>query len=495
MRAYRFLLVLVALLSYQKTIGQKEDYIWYFGHAGVGLDFNGCDPVVVNDGNLDESMWEGAASLADAETGDLLFYTSGLKVYNADHQVMLNGDPVGLSNSLAQMVVVPWPGSLSKYYLFIPELQGGVSWYPLHPAAFSLYYAVIDMSLEGGLGGVESKFNVLFTTPHCEFLTAIPHANGMDYWLVGHEFNSSRFFTYAISSAGISPTPIFQDIGPVIETPQLGGPHESNLDAVGSMRASPDGRQLAFTTNYNGITCLYDFDAASGVISEPIELSYSGSGYGLTFSPDGSKLYVSARAQQLSNAFQNGRLVQFDLASGSPQVIQASATIIYQITGNGGMATLKLGPDGKAYVARAGSDGTTDGDFFLGIVDEPNLAGSLCSYTHDGLWLGGHRGSWGLSNSLEFGHNCRLTDIPERDINCNEVMVRASSASIFIALPCAGVFTDFAMVSTDGRTIVTEQLDHETIFSWDARDLRPGVYLVTLTGPNSKLGRKILVLQ
>lgn len=462
--------------------GQKEDHIWYFGPQGAGLDFSTCAPTVLTDGSADGMAWEGTTGICDGTTGELLFYTSGYRVYNSLRQPMVNGDPVGLSNSLAQMAIVPWPGSLTKYFLVIPEVQGGISWMPNDPAAFSLYYATIDMSLAGGLGAVESKFNVLLTTPHCEFLTVVPHANGTDFWLIAHGFGTNTFFVFAITAAGIAPVPTVQNVGPVVETPQPGAPSSSNIDAVGSIRASPNGTRLAFTTSYNGITCLFDFDANTGTISAPIPLSIPGGAYGISFSPDGSKLFVSVRSPIMSNTFQDGALVQFDLSSGDPNTIQASMSTIHQIVGNGGFATLKLGPDRKLYVARVSSGGNGDADQYLGVVHEPDQAGSACNYVHNGVWLNGLIGGWGLNNSIEYGHGCgEDTSLPEKD--CDGLVMSTLNGLYSITFDCGRTIERGVVLTTDGRRVRDLSLTNEgKMATWTMPSVAQGVYLVRLQG-------------
>ena len=60
---------------------QNEGNIRYFGY-GAGLDFNSGSTVALIDGMLNTS--EGCATISD-NSGDLLFYTDGMTVYNRNH--------------------------------------------------------------------------------------------------------------------------------------------------------------------------------------------------------------------------------------------------------------------------------------------------------------------------------------------------------------------------------------------------------------------------
>src|SRR5699024_12186554 len=71
-----------------KARAQLEASNWYFGHE-AGLHFEGCDdPTVLTDGQLNQL--EGCATISDSE-GNLLFYTDGIEIYDANHELMQNG--------------------------------------------------------------------------------------------------------------------------------------------------------------------------------------------------------------------------------------------------------------------------------------------------------------------------------------------------------------------------------------------------------------------
>ncbi|MEP7220629.1 MAG: hypothetical protein ABI876_17010, partial [Bacteroidota bacterium] len=71
---------------------QKENFKWYFGNKGA-IDFSGGTPVEAPASRM--FTQEGCSSIADPVTGELLFYTDGVTVWNRVHDVMRNG--LGLS--------------------------------------------------------------------------------------------------------------------------------------------------------------------------------------------------------------------------------------------------------------------------------------------------------------------------------------------------------------------------------------------------------------
>src|SRR5690606_9853197 len=62
---------------------------------------------------------EGISTMSDLD-GHLLFYTNGIKVWNAQHQVMPNGTGLlaNLSTSNASLIL-PMPAHAHLYYIFV----------------------------------------------------------------------------------------------------------------------------------------------------------------------------------------------------------------------------------------------------------------------------------------------------------------------------------------------------------------------------------------
>ncbi len=95
---------------------------------------------------------EGAASVADPVSGVCFFYSDGMTCWNAANQIMPNGDSLmgGIltwGGSTTQGVcIVPVIGVPGKYYIFCLNQLGFTP---------SLFYSVVDMSLNSGTGDVE----------------------------------------------------------------------------------------------------------------------------------------------------------------------------------------------------------------------------------------------------------------------------------------------------------------------------------------------------
>jgi hypothetical protein len=217
-----FFLVLFTSLVYS----QGEANIWYFGQ-NAGLDFNSGSPVALTDGQL--NTLEGCATISNS-VGQLLFYTDGVTVYNKNHTVMVNGtDLLGHSSSMQSATIVPKPGSNNLYYIFTTDAE-------TLPNGFR--YSVVDMDLDGGNGAVTTEKNILVYTPTTESLGVTKHANGIDFWVVTHEWNNNNFNAHLLTASGLSSVPITTSIG----LPISGG---SGFEAAGSIKLSPSGSKLA----------------------------------------------------------------------------------------------------------------------------------------------------------------------------------------------------------------------------------------------------------
>lgn len=407
---YTILIISVFLFSIE-TSAQKQNNNWYFSPMGAGLNFDNCAPTLVTNGPTNGLQFEGATSISDPTTGALLFYSDGLNIFNANHTLMQNGYQVALSNSNSQTIIIKKPGAANIYYFFNTDVQVGIIANPANLNATGISYATINMALSGGLGTVTSKLNILKPVGNCEFLTAVYHSNGTDIWLIGHEYWNNKFFAYLITSTGINPSPVFSNSGPLIQTSGGGYPVLGHFDAVGELKASTDGTRLAFTTFYSGHTCLFNFNKTTGVVSNPKILQIENGGYGVSFSPDNSKLYITG--VDTSGPFNygtNGKIYQFDISSNNIQTIQNSRVTINHAP-NGSYRSMKIGYDQKIYVARIGPNAL--GLAALGVIKNPNNSGLACNFVQSGVNLNGYIGSWGLNNSMEDTTVCLPTAMNE----------------------------------------------------------------------------------
>ncbi len=347
------------------SFAQNETNLWYFGY-NAAIDFTSGAPVSLNTSNV--STDEGSASISDS-AGNLLFYTDGITVWNANHVVMTNGSNLmGGISSTQSALIIPRPGSNTLYYIFTVSEQ-------LNPGG--LRYSVVDMSLQGGLGKVILK-NILLDDPSTEKITAVCHSNMMDIWVIAHDWNNNNFQAYLLSDTGLNISPVVSSSGAV---------HNGlNGNTIGYMKSSPDGSRLALAVYKDNFFEVFDFDKSTGIVSHDIHLpsfpQASSGAYGVEFSPYGSKLYGTVNTP--------GYIYQWDLNAGSDSSIVASKTLVgtSALDLNG---ALQLASDGKIYMAAYFSA-------WLGVINDPDTAGIGCNFVDQGFQLTSGFNGFGLPN-------------------------------------------------------------------------------------------------
>ncbi len=337
----------VSLLFNQAHADNGQGNIWYFGY-GAGLDFNSGSAVVLTDGQINQL--EGCATISDND-GNLLFYTDGMSVWNSDHAVMANGTGLlGDPSSTQSAVIVPKPGSSSIFYIFTVPAT--------HCAETDLRYSEVDMTLDDGLGDITTNKNVYVTGPVSEQVTAVVAANGQDIWVITHLSDSDTFHAFIVTSEGISDTPVVSNIG-----------YNHASAQIGYLKSSTSGSRLASASYFQQLAEVYDFDTATGEVSNALSLDVAGRDcYGVEFSPDETLLYITS--------YSPGMLMQFDLDAGDAAAISTSRVDI-SITGYGG--ALQLAPDNKIYLST--------GDAYLGAINAPNMQGEGCDYHNGAICL------------------------------------------------------------------------------------------------------------
>lgn len=332
---------------------QGEANYWYFGQ-NAGLDFTSGSPVAISNGQINTN--EGCAVLSNA-SGQLLFYTDGVTVYNRNHQIMANGTGLmGHPSSTQSATIVNKPNSSNLYYVFTLDANTGVN---------GFRYSVIDLNLNGGLGDVTSEKNSLITTPSCEKLAVVKHANNVDYWILVHGINNNIIYSYLLTSSGLSASPVNNPIGVVV-------PSNNMNNVLGYMKTSPDGKKLVLCHTILKTAELFDFDNTTGIVSNPIVLLSNDNNqmYGAEFSPNGKVLYISFQGAV-------NYLSQFNLSASNIPGSKIQLPLLYNYSGG-----LQLGPDGKIYLAQFNKTKLT-------AINNPNNLGSACNIVFNAVDLNG----------------------------------------------------------------------------------------------------------
>jgi gliding motility-associated-like protein len=319
------------------SFGQNQNNQWRFGF-GSAIDFNttppsyptGCALPTVQPPLIAGDLIEGTASIADRNTGNLLFYTDGITVWNSLNQPMPNGSNLGGNDALSSYmaaVIIPLPGSCSRYYIFCQD--------DFEEGSDGITYSVVDMSLDNGLGDIlpGQKSIPLYDNNLTEMLMAYPKSSGDGYWLISNGPNAVNptFAAFEVTSQGVNPVPV---LSPVL----LNGSGKLNYQGT---KFVCTGEYDPVLGNYLGFQ-LYDFNAATGQISNPVNIPFQTSGDVLQyfeFTFDGNYLYAGGPYT----------FYHFDLSLGNPNLIAASGTELFIGNSSNPHLAPQMGPDSNLY--------------------------------------------------------------------------------------------------------------------------------------------------
>lgn len=346
---------------------QNVNNIWTFGTGG-GLDFSTGTPTA-NTNSMDSEA--GCASVS-SYAGSLLFYSNGEKVWDRNHNIMPNG--TGLLGNLASntagqgVLIVPFINDTTRYYLFSQGTE--------------LYYSVIDMTLNNGLGNVVAgQKNIQLATGLGSELVAAPGDNCC-IWVLTHKSGMNQFLSFKVTEAGVNPVPVLSVSGTFFG---------NDAFATGMLKVSPTGKKLAISNFSINTTTppnpefdlpsyldMFDFNAATGVVNNARLVDSFSTFFqnvlGVCFSPDGTKLYTTNPFFPILPMGSGPGVAQYDITLGSTAAIIASKVGVGNTILCG---DLQIGADNKIYITPGWGMPATS----LDCINAPNITGTGCNYT------------------------------------------------------------------------------------------------------------------
>lgn len=491
--------ILQLLIPFTLVFGQGEANKWLAGYhvpAGPQPPW-GVSMIDFNPGFPDTSIttipmsFRFTCAIANDSAGNLLFYTNGVYIADASHDTMLNGsgiNPGPYVNTFRDAglripqgdIIIRDPGNLNEYYLFHETATYDSN---IGSQVEELYYSKIDMSLNGGLGAVTSKNNVLLhDTLLNGAITAVRHANGRDWWLQFHRWNSSTFVRYLITSGGIQ-GPFYQTIG-----------SHSQYGSTGGAIFSPDGSKFVHS-NIEMEVDLFDFDRCTGELSNLVHFHAPQPTYAIhaEFSPNNRFLYVNT----------DSTIYQYDLHANNIFLSRLTVAEFDTFADPGPpfwcfFDIPKLGPDNKIYYA----PGNTCASFH--VINDPDSLGRACNVTLHSLALPSYC-AWTIPNFYNFW----LGKIPGSDCdslidNLLDLPVENFSFKIF-PNPSDGI-VDFEFHShleqnftlnifnSEGKNFFQQIIQkNESTYRMPANVLKPGFYIAELRSNRSAYRQKLIV--
>lgn len=298
------------------------------------------------------STAEGSATFSSPSTGELLVYSDGTSIWDGAGNVVATG-LAGDTSSMHSAIIIPRP--LTPNRLFV--ITHGAS------STSSVAYREIDTT--GPVTALGSNTSVTLdggATTGREGMTLIPHANGLDYWLLISGNNA--VFVAPVTIAGIG-TPVR-----VPTMVPVWGPGWHIFTANNA------GTRLVISSNSGGPIVSFDFNRATGLLSgrTVIRATLDAEYYGGAFSPDDTKLYFTTLTSVRAGT-EYSRVYQYDFTTDTVTMLDERAPAYTN-------AQARLAPDGKVYVAT----GVVGAPFVntISVINNPNALGATAGFNYGG---------------------------------------------------------------------------------------------------------------
>lgn len=472
-RAYIILLVMI-IISHGGS-GQGRNANWCFGDsAGIKFTTGG----IIGITSVLQAQ-EASACISDS-TGNLTFYAGSLggnssyysNIYNYMNQLISNGDSIVSQTSITQgLLILPETINPHRYILLslgnIPNVIPKVS----------LFLTEIDMSQNGGAGGVISKNQIIDSTlNHSEKMIAIKHGNGRDWWLINHQHNSNLFIIRLISNNSIVFT-IYQPIGNIY----------SGV-GWGQMIVNQTGDKIV-VADYSGILEKYDFNRCTGQLMNFIDMS--------DIPIPGFDRYYGTSISELNVLYYStvDSIWQMDLNVINP--ILTKQLVYANQNNNSCMGQHQLGPYGKIYIANilfcGGPTNINDSlNTHLTVIDQPDISGVGCNVLPYFQLIGGGRTYLGLPNMPNYnlgplvGSPCdTLTSLHSLSETKVGFEIIPNPVTVEFKVSISGIadsekYFDLRIFNSKGQSVY-ENSKFKISEKINCTEYSPGLYAITLT--------------
>ncbi len=363
------------------ALAQNENVNWHFGWK-VGMDFRQLPPT---ESLSSITTMESSVAVSDA-AGNLLFYTTGNRVWDKNNNLMPNGTmllgngPMFVGSSKYGTQVIRNPSNPNIYYVFSADA--------FEDFTSNLYYHVVDMNLNNGLGDVvATEKDILLLNEVSECISVFKGADCESYWLVGLRLGSNpkEYFSYKIDNNGVNTSPVITQVTDSNFFPSYW------IQAVG-------GTGKGIAPNLGGFV-IVDFNGFTGTFSNFDTLKMENVGE-IQFSKDLSKLYMLSSIDDEISQF------DYTLLSNKNAFRNSKYSIVNNVPSGVLISDLRMAVNGDLYVLQIDSN-VTNKQAKLGRLSNANLAGASTVYEPNYQIL---NNTLGIHNYFNLGIDIQIND-------------------------------------------------------------------------------------
>lgn len=403
---FTLLLILIPTFIWSQS---KYDYNWplgYFSNVNDSTSFFGNvvtfseSSVGVKELNLGIRLNQYLGCISDKE-GELLFYTNGCQVVDADGVLLENGDSINVNSDFWEWDCVDGFVSYTgpQEVIVLPSLTEDDEYKILHRSIDFLYEntdtftAHVRTLSETTIVNTSNSLHVI--NKNIPVMTevsmvdrnfkAVMNDSRNGWWLLMHKMNTNTTWITSYDEEGVTVRDSV-DLGPVLTSQDAGG-----------SAFSADGSLYMIYEHFHGL-CLFDFDRSTGRISNyrnyqlDVPNVYDDFPFQFTsciFSPSGQFAYV----------IYQGHIYQLDLWADD---IEASTVLVGEYDGlvsGGGRANFYqgiLGPDCNIYIC------TADASDIIHTIHSPDRKGIDCDFRQHDIRLPYNNGQYTIPNFPHF---------------------------------------------------------------------------------------------
>lgn len=483
---------------------QKYDYQWPFGYEanfdnnfGISiLDFNQGEVSTFPFAEIDPQFFQIGAegSFICDSSGEIMLMTNNCIIVDENFNIIEGADTLTPGPTYNEYCNASWGSDYPSFEssIFFPDLSNDSTYFLANRdaelwiegqdvVAWNYYLNTIVQKNDGSFyikNRIALLENFMMTPPGV--VACLDH-NGTAWWLYAIKYNSNEFHVFRIGSQGEVLDTIVQDIGPNLKT----------YDVELQSSFSPDGRLLAISSPTHGVL-LYDFDNASGALSNFRTIEYPGfeSARGLCFSPSSRFLYVNTPED----------IYQIDLMETDPDERIYHIGTFRSYAEDGwpvGIGLMQLGPDCRIYVSPGSAT------WYAHVIHHPDQKGAACTFEERAirtptrvLHIFPNRPpyyttcdstiSWGIVSDTE-------EVLP--DVNALlEVFPNPATEQVHIRWEHSLEFDTYINIhDTMGRLIKKVDVNKGLYsITLNVNDLAPGVYFVSFNGQTNTTSKLII---